>query len=307
MTEENGERIKLSLQKNSVFVKYFGGLGNQLFQYNFAHYLEVVYGFRVGMVRSRHVARSDRQPLLDELIEYSGSRFFYPPLSRSFPAGSIFSSIANRLDRLGFSCLDYNHPWQVPVLSDSLSGRIQCHLGYFQNSSLVDTAFREYSDSLLGFLEDKAVGVRERLNLDESETLVHVRRGDSLKHENRCMGRLGSDYYLGALEIYKNRSAPPVVITDDIFNSRKIADSLGSHRVVGPQDCSPWEALALFATSKTLVSANSTLSWWGAYLAIQRGNQAAMPGQWFRDCIPPTGDSLLIEGTDIVSSNFETD
>ena len=288
-----------------MYVRYFGGLGNQLFQLNFAKHLERVYGEPVKMLKSRHTARRDRQPLLDEFLSFLGQTCAYPPLSLSLPKLSLFSGVAHRLDRLGMRYVDSSaSPWATPQLENFPKTKETVFYGYFQNSNLVESNSGLIVEPLMSFLKTKAIVARQRLEISDREVLVHIRRGDTLSASTRCMGTLNQEYYLQALSDLGPGSIRPIVVTDDPKNSIDVAGKIGASRVLGPDDCTPWEALALFATAHSIIAANSTLSWWGAYLSAGRTKNSFIPSPWFRDCDPGPGTALQFKGARLIPSAF---
>ena len=64
------------------FVEYNSGLGNQLFQLNFAHFLKNRFQKEFGMLRREVPSRIDRPFDLDELLEFE----------KVFPLPQIISS-----------------------------------------------------------------------------------------------------------------------------------------------------------------------------------------------------------------------
>jgi Glycosyl transferase family 11 len=295
-----------STRRRRSHVKYFGGLGNQLFQYNFAKYLSGRIDEPVLMLRSRYIARGDRVPLLDEFLIYVGDPICFPRYSISLPRNRYMELISEKLDSFGFSIENQmSNPWGEPkdfVLETPLPS---CYLGYFQNTELVDLAIGTYVGSLSDFLAGKALEARKRLGLTGEETLMHVRRGDNLRPENNGMGNLSWRYYTEALRALKKDPSSAIVLTDDPRNVQSLVSKINPSRVLDPLECSPWEALALFATSKALVSSNSTLSWWGAYLSIREGREAVIPKTWFRNWVPDPQSRLQIKGGILVDSFYE--
>ncbi len=100
-------------------------------------------------------------------------------------------------------------------------------------------------------------------------TSVHVRRGDYLEHST-LFPPLPLAYYAEAMELTKG---PYLVFSDDIeWCGRNL-----------PGDCyfmehnMDFEDLFLMATCDEHITANSTFSWWGAWLADTR---AVYPRQW---------------------------
>jgi hypothetical protein len=101
-------------------------------------------------------------------------------------------------------------------------------------------------------------------------TAIHVRRTDYLRLSDRYAS-LTHEYYEEAMSI---TSPPYVIFSDDIAWCRRRF----------PSDCifmaynRDYEDLALMASCDAVVAANSTFSWWGAWLSAGR---RIFPRRWF--------------------------
>jgi hypothetical protein len=113
---------------------------------------------------------------------------------------------------------------------------------------------------------------------------VHVRRGDYLTptylaHHGIC----SVSYYARAMRLVGDRAEKPsfFVFSDDLEWARE--------HIVGPNiafvDANPAEAahdeLKLMAACRHHIIANSSLSWWGAWLAHHDGQIVVGPDPWF--------------------------
>jgi Glycosyl transferase family 11 len=101
------------------------------------------------------------------------------------------------------------------------------------------------------------------------KTSLHVRRGDYLGH-NGFFVNLPVEYYLEAMSLTQG---PYLVFSDDLAWCRANL----------PGDClfmernRDYEDLFLMAACDEHIVANSTFSWWGAYIG---GGRAVMPREW---------------------------
>jgi hypothetical protein len=60
-------------------------------------------------------------------------------------------------------------------------------------------------------------------------------------------------------------------------------------RVVGDNGLNPAETLELMRHGSAYVIANSTFSWWAAFLSYERGCPTIMPAPWFQNMPSPEG------------------
>ena len=105
---------------------------------------------------------------------------------------------------------------------------------------------------------------------------LHVRRGDFLiNHANHH--NLSMDYYAEALSKF-DKKRQVVVFTDDpkwAFEQELFSDD----RFIISNEVGPYHDLYLMTQCDDFIIANSTFSWWGAWLA-NRGTVIA-PQKWF--------------------------
>ena len=129
---------------------------------------------------------------------------------------------------------------------------------------------------------------------EESFTFIHVRRGDYLNpgtaayHGNLGHASLLEGYYKTAIEYMneKVRYFNPVIFSDD---PEWCKQNLPFPVIAGFE---PWEDLYLMSQCRHGIGANSTFSWWGAWLGDYSGRVNIFPKKWFnadvdtRDIIP---------------------
>ena len=135
---------------------------------------------------------------------------------------------------------------------------------------------------------------------------VHVRLGDYKHLKN--LGTLREEYYSQALrhvQSFGNRL--PIVLFSDEPNeafelipkrSRKV-----TFLVENDGSMSPYEVLRLMASTKRLIMANSSFSWWAGFLVRSTGGQVLAPRTWMRDSYFDTSD-LFLESTKLIKNRF---
>lgn len=115
---------------------------------------------------------------------------------------------------------------------------------------------------------------------------IHVRRGDYLHLTNEYQ-QLNMDYYQKAMETIKAKNY--IIFSDDInwckenFRGDNISYAQGS--VV--------EDLALMLSCEHNIIANSSFSWWGAYLNKNPSKIVVAPQHWFGPALPHNTKDLI--------------
>ena len=164
--------------------------------------------------------------------------------------------------------------------------------GYFQSSKF----FNDYRNDILelfNFSDDSIDKVSNFLkdidNDTNTVTAVHVRRGDYLKNPGyhpACT----VEYYNEAMEIIGEGKF--VFISDDIewckenFKGDNIEYSIFTSEI---------DDLTLISKCDNQIIANSSFSWWGAYLCESEGNIVIGPKTWFGPKGPQDTHDILLE------------
>lgn len=148
-------------------------------------------------------------------------------------------------------------------------------IGYFQSEKYfkhIENEVRQdftFKDHILGPCKEMISGVDNPISL-------HIRRGDflinSANHHN-----LELDYYEKALECFDNNL--PVIIFSDDPEWCKEQDIFSSDRFLVAEGNSSYIDLCLMSLCKYHIIANSTFSWWGAWLANSK--KVIAPKKWF--------------------------
>ncbi len=135
-------------------------------------------------------------------------------------------------------------------------------------------AFSEETRKLMSRMEDEPYAVA-----------VHVRRGDYLHPDNLPhFGVCSEQYYEEALSLVREKhpEATFYFFSDDMDWVREHLLVEGATYVEQPG--SPdYEDLWLMTRCKGHVIANSTFSFWGAYLSVAADGMTVYPNRWFRD------------------------
>jgi hypothetical protein len=135
---------------------------------------------------------------------------------------------------------------------------------------------------------------------------IHFRMGD-YKWYSHCHPVIPYDYYLNSLEFILNRlnhsnSSQPSIFyfceEEDIESVKHIILKLGekfprvSFTCVSDKKISDWKQLLLMSLCSHNIIANSTFSWWAAYINNSKGKIVCFPHLW-------VGPSMPINTSDI--------
>jgi hypothetical protein len=274
-----------------VEVELVGGLGNWLFQYSAGRALALRHRVPLALDLSRYVSRRD--PFAERVVKVL-NRFH---LSAGFIrlAGSVrraLEAIRLRERRRFFE----EKVWGYDPAFFALDGQTRL-LGYFQSPAY----WGSYEDTLRSEIAPRSVpddprfrSLSERIDGCEAVS-VHVRRGDYLASSlhNVC----SPSYYAKALR--EMRAAIPgarfFVFSDDAAWCE--ANLAGPDVVVLDLHPGGERAVAdllLMGRCRHHIVANSTYSWWGAWLNHRPDKRVIVPDRWFND---PAMDRLAMSST----------
>jgi hypothetical protein len=154
-------------------------------------------------------------------------------------------------------------------------------------------------------LREPATGNNQRLleqiRVAPVSVSLHVRRGDyTLAAEGNIA--LPLDYYHRAIDLVRQRFQYPVffIFSDDIEFARKNLP-VGMHQVFveDNDDFSSYEDLRLMAACQHHIIANSSFSWWGAWLNPNPDKVVVAPRHWhlsresaYPDLLPPSWHAI---------------
>lgn len=298
--------------RRNVFIN--AGLGNQLFQYSFAHRKALGHDLEINISVDSQ-PREDRpfelSPLLEFCAHHQGSiKKTKGPVflnrvrkisSRLLPAP--LHSLSSKLIIPNFEENQFQHSSK----EIKNSGLI---VGYFQHWSLVEESWPTFGPEIEALVEKTSVGslqINRLLASPKPLVVAHVRRGD-LVNLTSTMGVLDFLYYENALKKIPGlrKDFQLIVVTDDVTGAKPITDLLFPDEVLGPDELSPLQTLSLMAVSDFVISANSTLSWWGGYLALKRGASSFIPYPWFKNWTPEVGTAFNFPDFEILPATFIT-
>lgn len=230
-----------------------GGLGNELFQIAFLEYLKKETGINFFITSSQ----------IDAYIsEHSNISYFNSILKN-------WSSASNDLP-INKNIYEDNllkpQDW-VQLLNNNKSLTIEFY-GYFQHYKYVTDEFI----SKLSFSTD----VLNKYPEVKNRVFIHIRGGDYVNHPLHHVKL--TEYYNSAIKSFST-DTQFYVFTNDISYSELILKDLGiQYSFITESDV---DSLYLMSQCKGGICANSTFSWWGAYLNPNR--KLILPSTWFND------------------------
>lgn len=277
-----------------VRLVFCGGLGNQLFQY--AAYL---------YIKTRHI---------DIYITPDIDAYRYESYHNGFEVQKIFDvEFKERIEKVEKFRLAHNSPqsevhriaricWyrfrgyktiydsevnSVIALDNILSQHKRVQLaGYFQNTSFVENI----SVNLLKtfdsnkYLGDECDSILETI-AGRTSVSLHIRRGDYLNIPNYDVFN-GLDYYKRSIAYIRERFEDPIFLifsNDPEWVKQNLDLESDSIVVTCNQGENSYRDMLLMSRCSHNIIANSTFSWWGAWLNMNPDKIVICPTMWFKD------------------------
>lgn len=277
-----------------IIVKLMGGLGNQMFQYAVARALSIknntnllldvsFYENQIGVterkfeldvfnIKAEIPAITEIKKIYKKYFEKSIRNkilFFLNPDK----AGLIYNDTSFNFDL----CI-----YQAEYKNIYLNGYFQSEK-YFKD--IKDIIQRDFT--LINTISNKSEQVLKKIKKLESVS-IHLRRGDYVNDfkTNQVHGVCSLDYYENAIN-YINRNNKNIcyfVFSDDIEWTKANLKIDGDVEFVDSNDPDKnYEDMFLMSQCKHNIIANSSFSWWGAWLNQNPDKIVIVPKKWFND------------------------
>jgi hypothetical protein len=270
-----------------IIVKLMGGLGNQLFQYALGRHLLEINGGELKFDISSYET--------DELRDYELHSYNIKEEIATAeeikrlkirPRKGLFRMI-NRIFWEKTIYLQEKHKryycFDPEVLSTSADMYVE---GYWQNENyflpIRDILLKEFT--LKKALDKENKKILELIESNESIS-IHIRRGDYVTNP-RLEGifkKHGIDYFIKCIEYMAERIKKPnfFVFSNDIEWARKnLKFNYPIEFIDHNGEDKSCEEMRLLSSCSHHIIANSTFSWWGAWLGENPDKIVLTPEQW---------------------------
>ena len=268
-----------------IIVRLRGGLGNQLFQYAAGkalaehHRIELLldlYTYIKHPYRKYELSKFNieaREATREEVHRFTGSN----PIIRYL----------NKRDNY-FRCPKVFVQPHYHFYEDFFSLPREFYLsGYWQSekyfTSVAQLIQKQFTPKEL--LDERNAILKTKIQ-SENSVAVHVRRGDyaSTSAYSSFFGVLSQEYYENAIERIRQEIDRPkfYFFSDNPAWCKETFSGLDAEFVDHNQGSDAFKDLLLMSFCKHNIIANSTFSWWGAWLNNHVNKKVIAPKDWFR-------------------------
>ncbi len=265
---------------NSICIRIWGGLGNQMFQYAAGYALAKRHGVKLLV-----------DPVSTDLAHTAFGLDLFD-LKPDFWEPDAGSSL---LQRLGGKpkAKKRRKLWKGPVYQQEVfcsddgfeaAGPGSYLIGYFQSERFFSDCAEDIRTAFS--LNDVAPTIDQNLKdmaAAPTSVSVHIRRGDYINNPQTTAvhGILGDEYYTRAFEVMSALvpGSQWLVFSDDIDAADALTKTWQNRTLIEGHNRE--QDLWLMSACSNHVIANSSFSWWGAWLGRNPEKKVIGPRRWF--------------------------
>lgn len=282
-----------------ILTRLKGGLGNQMFQYATGlematRYNEILKLDATGYDDERHVksdtprkyrlfpfAISGEVAPLDEVMKIRNPYGFFSRLVRAFSQKVL-------------------RKYHIDYEPDYFNKKRTYVEGFFQSeknfSTVKDRIRQEFT--LKKEYESPAFLDAKKMVAKKNSVSVHIRRGDYANHTltNSYFGTCSKEYYLKAIAYISSKVENPTFyfFSDDIEWAKKEFGESSTYNYISNPALQDYEELILMSLCSHNILANSSFSWWSAWLNNNPSKIIIAPKKWL-NVVPDPQPNIVPE------------
>ena len=271
-----------------IVVKLAGGLGNQMFQYAIGRHLSLKYNTKLALDLSllKALPKDTNYTIRNYELDVFNVKcsFFDLKLPRSLKLKQT-----DILNRLAFKLVNYKvisekeyYNFDEKIFNSSKNAYI---IGYWQSAKYFDSIRDTLIADFKFKIQPNELNNTHIKEIESSNSIsVHIRRGDYITNEiaNSTHGICNLRYYQDAIEQIKSKVSDPhfFFFSDDIEWVKEQFKALNNTTFINNNTDKGFEDLRLMTLCKHHIIANSSFSWWGAWLSLNYNKIVIAPKNW---------------------------
>lgn len=273
-----------------IYVKISGGLGNQMFQFATAFAKAKSCDTKISIdlteinIKDGKVDFTYRDFELESIFNISN--YFVTKNKSNFIVGnSIKDKIIRKFVNSSF-LIEKDLRYDKKIIDLSKNSYLE---GYFQS----ELYFKEFEKEIRNQFTFKAKKNKNTLkivkDINNSKSIaIHIRRGDYISNKsiNNIHGTCSLDYYLEALKHFDLNNFQIYFFSDDIEwvkSNFLFLDQKKCNFIDWNSDKESWQDMYIMSKCENFIIANSSFSWWGAWLSTNKNKKIIAPKKWFND------------------------
>lgn len=295
-----------------IILRVWGGLGNQLFQYSFAYALSKKNSCEIILDK-----RFFEKDFLEKNKRFTPQKFHL----NLFKLKKIYKK-KNYLNKKQISKINFLQKKQInrlirlfpffyinigndtkylketrnkfKLINKNLISKKNIYLDGYWQSSMYFSEFKEELSNIFTKKNNHIDHLLKKIQFKKQNSIaIHIRRGDYSKTNSSFSNLylLDLEYYNNAIKYYLNKVENPVfyIFSNDFkWAKNSFANIKNIIYVNEEREFSDFDEFQALINFKYFIIANSTFSWWPAYLSKSKDKIVISPKRWFgnKDIIP---------------------
>ncbi len=275
-----------------------GGLGNQLFQFAFLKNLEITR-YKDKIIHTN----TDNYTFVKDHNGYELERIFGIKAHNNMNTYRTFRFLNslycrrnhNKLFKYSYRILINLFPeivdesnWEEYSATPTEKNKKAFFYGYWASPkyfSSLGTSIRQYIRFPENNLSSNSLEILKWIYNTRNVVAIHIRRGDYLTEQNRRIygGICTDEYYRKAIDLMSNRLEDPkfIVFSNDLEYVKCTKFNSSVSKIIDfNKGRDSWQDMYLMSQADHNIIANSTFSWWGAYLNNKENNITVCPARF---------------------------
>lgn len=282
-----------------IIVKIIGGLGNQMFQYAYAKALQ-----QKGYDLKIDISEFDTYKLHGgyQLDKYNIDLLSSSEKENSkFYSKNIFLKILVKLKIFNINLIQEKSllfDKTLLELNDEkyINGYFQCE-NYFKDIRNILLKQFEINQTITNY----SMKIEKMILDSQNSCSMHIRRGDYINNQNISIhGVCSLNYYKKAINIVNSNfnNIKFFIFSDDIIWVKENLKIENSVYLDSKEKRIPHEDIYLMSICQHNIIANSSFSWWGAWLNQNNNKNVIAPKEWF------ASDKMQKKAQDIIPEQW---
>lgn len=283
-----------------IIVQVVGGLGNQMFQYAYAKGLKAKgFSVKLDITVFEHYKLHGGYQLgkynID--IDIATNSEIQRNNKYNFCSKLLYFLNINAAHRVKEKRLLFQRRLLQPNNHNYIEGYFQCEKYFLSIREDIIESFKINS-----ILSDYTQEIEKKISKAKTSCSLHVRRGDYIsdKDAQKTHGTCTLAYYAKALDQInqQNKEVEYFIFSDDIAWVKENLKVDNAFYIESKEERVPHEDIYLMSLCTHNIIANSSFSWWGAWLNNNENKIVLAPLRWFAN------EKMFLQSKDIVSSSW---
>lgn len=278
-----------------IVTRLAGGLGNQMFHYATARNFcnddkeNIFLDTYLLQPEEEDIEKIIQRPYALDIYRNLRAKVDEKKISNLLRNGGLINRIKRKLFLNDCIVVEQKLMERVPLPPKAERAKNMLFIGNFQSENYFKEVRKELLlDFAFPAFDPANQQLEKKIRATTNSVSIHIRRGDYLSSSNKnIFTSVNVAYYNNAVDNLLSKlgvdKLNAFIFTDDIDWVKKHfgkPDQIEAYYVTGNSRKDSWKDMALMTACDHHIIANSSFSWWGAWLSTKGGINIA-PKHWF--------------------------